>query len=31
MEAKFILLTHFSARYAKFPLLDEIENEVELC
>jgi len=27
MEAKFILLTHFSARYAKFPLLDEIENE----
>jgi ribonuclease Z len=27
MRAKFTLLTHFSARYSKIPLLDEIENE----
>jgi len=27
MEAKFTLLTHFSQRYSKTPLLEEIENE----
>ncbi|XP_023347836.1 zinc phosphodiesterase ELAC protein 2-like [Eurytemora carolleeae] len=27
MEAKFTLLTHFSQRYSKIPLLDEIQGK----
>ncbi len=30
MKAKFTLITHFSQRYSKMPLLEEIENEVKI-
>lgn len=30
MNAKFVILTHFSQRYAKIPIIDKIENNVAI-